>query len=78
MPRRRALCRRDQPGAKVSPLRADNSGPEGAVDHGLAPAVEAMLRDDLSLESAAASVGSGVDVLSPFAISNVSSNGVHD
>eukprot|EP00974_Lingulodinium_polyedra_P088208 8552386-Lingulodinium_polyedra.AAC.1 len=64
------MRRRGQPGAEVSPLWTDNLRPKRVVDHGLAPAVKAMLRDDLSLKSAAAYAGCDVDVLSPFAASN--------
>eukprot|EP00974_Lingulodinium_polyedra_P046857 4490694-Lingulodinium_polyedra.AAC.1 len=48
------------------------------MNHGLAPAVEAMLRDDLGLESAVANGGCDVDILPPLSASDVLPNGVND
>eukprot|EP00974_Lingulodinium_polyedra_P058122 5597874-Lingulodinium_polyedra.AAC.1 len=65
------MRRGDKPNAQVPPLRADVLGSERAVCHGDAPAAEAVLGDDLGLESATAGVGGGVDVLAPLATGNV-------
>ena len=75
---RRAVRRRNKPSTKVSSLGTDDLRSERAVDHGMAPAIETVLWEDLGLERAAADASGDVDVLPPFAAGNVLPDSVDD
>eukprot|EP00974_Lingulodinium_polyedra_P072682 7033190-Lingulodinium_polyedra.AAC.1 len=62
----------------MSPFRRDNARSEGAVRHGGAPNVEAVLRNNLGLEATLARCRDSVCVPGPLASSDTPPNAIQD